>query len=744
MAQDDLQDRKDEVRRWLSEISTAKKREQDYRKEGRRILMLYGGSPASDEGRSDFPETTKSPFNILFSNTETMMPALYSQVPRPIVQRRFKDADPIGKLAAVAGQRMLEFLLDTNVDGYETFDEGLQNATLDALLPGRAVTSIKYDADMGTMAKPNDADQYDDQNVKGNDQEIKEEPVEYAKSELVCVNSRSWNKVYFGYATKWSKVPWIAYEEQIDRSEATRLFGQSMADKLNYIEHAIDEKNEDRDHYDYGAKGERKTTTILQIWDRAGGRKIRYISEQYGDDYLKLEDDPLGLTGFYNCPKPLQFIIAPNSLHPIPPYSIYENQAKELNRIQQRINRIIEAMKARGLYDGNLGSDVEKVFSIDENGLAPAEQGSTLAAQGGLEKSIWFMPLDVLQKVLNQLYIAREQCKQVIYEITGISDIIRGTTKASETLGAQQIKNQWGTLRLKRHQKEIQRYSRDLLRMMLEVSATKFSEDTWAKMTGLPFVTTMQRQQLESIFQAAQMTGQPIDPQTQQQLQAPVWGQILQVLRDDIQRAYRIDIETNSTVEPEAAEDQQKLTELMTALGQAMNSLAPLIAKGVMPFEMAKSVLLIIAKRHRFGVEVEDIINAMQPPPPPDDGNNAEASKLQAQQQMEQAKLQTQQQMEQAKLQIEQAKLQMEQAESAAKLQHEQAVMQAKLQQDLQIETMKLEAERIREEMKLSMQLRIEQMKAKLHQQTELQKANLVATAKLNSTRGNLSEKVVA
>lgn len=726
MEKDKIQDRKDEVRRWLSEISAAKKREQDYRKDGRRILLLYEGSSTGNEGRSDSPENTKSPFNILFSNTETMMPALYSQVPRPIVQRRFKDADPIGKLSAVAGQRMLEFLLDTNVDGYETFDEGLQNATLDALLPGRGVTSIKYDADMGTMAKPNDAEQYDAHDAKENSQNAEEEPIEYAKSELVCVNSRSWNKVYFGYATKWSKVPWVAYEEQIDRSEATRLFGQHMADKLHYIEHTIDEKSDDRGNHDYDVKGERKTTTILQIWDRVGGKKIRYISEQYGDDYLKIEDDPLGLTGFFNCPKPLQFIIAPNSLHPIPLYSIYENQARELNRIQRRINRIIEAMKARGLYDGNLGSDVEKVFSIDENGLAPAEQGSTLAAQGGLEKSIWFMPLDVLQKVLNQLYVAREQCKQVIYEITGISDIIRGTTKASETLGAQQIKNQWGTLRLKRHQKEIQRYCRDLLRMMLEVSATKFSEETWAKMTGLPFVTTAQRQQLEFIFQAAQMTGQPIDPQTQQQLQAPVWGQILQVLRDDMQRAYRIDIETNSTVEPEAAEDQQKLTELMTALGQAMNSLAPLIAKGVMPFEMAKSVLLIIAKRHRFGVEVEDIINTMQPPPPPDDGKNEENSKIQAQQQMEQAKLQ------------------MEQNAEAAKLQYEQSVMQAKLQQDLQIETMKIEAERVREEMKLTMQLRVEQMKAKLHQQTELQKASLLANTKLDTTRANIATKVLA
>jgi len=120
---------------WSDEISEAKKREKDFRKNGERIIKIYGAE-----------ENDKTPFNILFGNTETLLPAIYSAVPRPVVNRRFKDEDPTGKAAAMAGQRLLEFLLDTNIDGYETFDEAMRHVVLDGLLPGRGLATIKYDA----------------------------------------------------------------------------------------------------------------------------------------------------------------------------------------------------------------------------------------------------------------------------------------------------------------------------------------------------------------------------------------------------------------------------------------------------------------------------------------------------------------------------------------------------------------------------------------------------------------------
>jgi hypothetical protein len=610
-----------DVNFWLEEIKAAKKREKDYRKDGKKILAIYDGEKA---------KTT--PFNILFSNTETMLPALYSAVPRPVVQRRFKDDDPLGKHASLAGRRGLEFLLDTNLDGYDTFDAGMKHVALDACLPGRGIARVKYDNTMGAYPAKEG-----------------EEPAPYVESELICIEAQHWDRVLHGYAKKWHKVPWVAYEHYLDNDEASKKFGQEIADKLKYSETDDTEETDEPRTKEERSRGEKRMACVYEVWDkdnwgRQGEKKILWVSPNYKDGYLKVSDDELGLSGFFNCPKPIQFIDKTHSLVPTALYTIYENQAEELNKIQRRINRLVEACKARGIYAGDASDDFSKLFSADENELVPAGNNALLGAEKGLDKLIFFMPLDQIRQVLMDLYNARESCKQVIYEITGLSDILRGASKASETLGEQEIKTQWGTLRLKNKQKEVARFARDLLRMMLELAAKKLSPETWAKMTGLPFLldakfnelTTLKQtitQQLIAMQVPSPQPGQPPQhpliaqlQQIEQALQAPKWSDVLAVLQNDLVRAYRIDIETNSTVEPEAAEDHKHIQEMMMTLGQVLQGLTPLVTSGTMPFQMVQDLLLVIARRYRFGNEIEDHIKSMQPPKPPDE-NGAEQVK---------------------------------------------------------------------------------------------------------------------
>jgi hypothetical protein len=129
-----------------------------------------------------------------------------------------------------------------------------------------------------------------------------------------------------------------------------------------------------------------------------------------------------------------------------------------------------------------------------------------------------------------------------------------------------------------------------------------------------------------------------------QQLQQPTWEAVLAMLKKDTQRAYRIDIETNSTVEPEAVEDQKNIADLMTALGQFLNGVGPLVEKGIMPFEVAQTMMLSITRRFRFGTEIEDQIKAMKPPAPEQKDNGAELKaadeKMKAQQAIQAAQAQ--------------------------------------------------------------------------------------------------------
>jgi len=728
---------------WLTEIKDARKREKDFRKDGEKILKIYDGT-----------NQASIPFNILFSNTETLLPAIYSAVPRPVVSRRFKDEDPIGKHASTAGTRMLEFLLDTNLNDYDSFDTVMRHTTLDALLPGRGMACVKYHATV-TESEQGDAEESDG------------EPVEVT-NEMVCLETQGWSRVYIGYAKKWSKVPWVAFEEYVDKKEATRLFGQEIAEKITYTKDEPQDGEDKRSNRkENSPQGATKTACIYQIWDRQGGNRVKYLSPQYPDGLLKDEEDPLELSGFFPCPKPLQFLEKTHSLVPTALYKIYENQATELNNIQLRLNELVRACKARGIYDTGLGPEIQRLMEADDNELVPAESASSLAADKGLGNAVWFWPLEVIQAAMQSLYQARESCKQVIYEITGISDIIRGASQASETATAQNIKNQWGTLRLKRLQKAVSVYARDVLRLMLELAATKIGEETWAKMTGLPYLTQAQVQQLSSLLQAAQMQLQqvqmmmpppmPLQPgmppqappqmppqvqqlqqqvqQYQQQLQTPQWAQVLGALKDDISRAYKIDIETNSTVETDATEDQANITKMMTAMGQYLNGVSPLVANGSMPFEVAKNMLIVIARRFQFGEEVEDDLKQMTQPKPPDDGS----AKAQAQAQ----------QAEQMKMQLEQQRMQLQDQQFKMKLQADQATQQAELQQSLQSEArahelalaqiqsskelmvMKVEAERQAQLAELNSQRATAQMQAKMTQDTDLKKASLQAATQL-------------
>lgn len=594
----------EEINDWIEEIKDSQKREEDYFKKGAEINEIYEGEGAT-------------PFNILYSNTETMLPALFSNVPRPVIQRRFKDEDPLGKYASQAAQRILEYLIDTDIDGNDRFEDSMLDATQDGLLPGRGITTVKYD------------DETEEFEVEEGEEEIPPE----ISNQTISADSRSWNKVYFGYAKKWSKMPWIAYEEYLDEEEATEMFGK-VAKKLVFTEglNEEDEKDEDEKH-----TGKAKTTIIYQIWDKSD-RQVKYVSPHYLDGYLRVDDDPLELTGFFNCPEPLTFVRKSNNLVPTAPYTLYEQQAVELNEIQRRLSNVIKAIKVRGAYDPALGDDIGKILAEDDNALIPSDKGSILS-DGGFDKSIWMLPIEKLVGVAQQLYQARESCKRVIYEITGISDIVRGQSMASETLGAQKIKEAWGTMRLKRLQKRVQGYALDTMKIMLEVAVLKFDEKTWKQISGMPLPMKEEKDKAMQFLQMAKQQGLPQDHKdvvkATEVMKLPSWDDVLGLLRNDYWRSYRLDIETNSTLDVEATEDKQNVAEFMNAFSQLLNGMFPMVEKGIMPFDAAKTMMLAIVKRYRFGREVEDQLKEMVQPKPQGDPkkDEAEKKKFQAEQQ---------------------------------------------------------------------------------------------------------------
>ena len=682
------------IRYWLEELRDAYKREKDWRKDAKRLVEMF-----------ECERRKETLYNILYANTETMSPALYNTTPRPDVRRRFKDDDEVARAGGLVLQRVLEFLLDNNLQDSPHFDTIIEQALLEALVVGRGVVRFRYEF--------------------SGEQRIESEGI---SAEIVA-----WQRFRHAYAKQWKDVSWVAFQHFMTREQLRENFGD-IANRLPLnVSSAEADHNEDEDSWKGGEndEGQKYLGQVWEIWDK-NSRKVYFISPDLPEQMLRVADDPLRLSGFFPIATPLMFFPKISSLEPVPLYAAYEGQARELNRITLRIARIIEALKVRGFYDSTVGG-LDRVLEADDNELIAAENVVAMQQGQTLDRSIWLMPLNELVLVLQQLYTQRDQIKQIIYEITGISDIIRGSSSAYETATAQEYKNQWGALRLRRLQKQVSMFVRECLRVMGEI-ATRMQPETLIKMTGLPFPRQAEQQQAQMMIQQLQgQAGQlqmmaQQDPRAGQQLQAlegqmkqyqavlnkPNWEAILQFLQNSVVRNYRIDIEANSTIEPEAAEDGQKLGEFLNAFAQFMNGIAPLVQQGYLPIEAGKEMLLAITRKYRFGEDVEESLKQITMPQQQGD------EKAKAAEQEAQAKIQQIQQ----KGQVEAQKGQMDLALKQLQLQQKQkeAEMDMALKaQELQVKQQEIAMKEQLGRVKAEAQIRQTMANQALRQQQEAQ-----------------------
>jgi hypothetical protein len=222
---------------------------------------------------------------------------------------------------------------------------------------------------------------------------------------------------------------------------------------------------------------------------------------------------------------------------------------------------------------------------------------------GGLQNHIWLVPILEWVNALKQLYDSRNQQKQAIYEIIGLSDIVRGASNPYETATAQRIKGTMGTGRMTGVKSAVANFVRDLMRLKADIIAQNFDAEILTKMTG------------EQVTPA-----------------------VMAVLRSDFLRVCSIDIETDSTVEVDESTEKESNAQTMQVIGATMTAAQGLLATGLLPPPMIIQLTLEMIKmmlhpvRHSRGVI--DLINgyqevltkfmqadplgaSMRPPPPP-------------------------------------------------------------------------------------------------------------------------------
>lgn len=595
------------VKLWLEALDLSSRNEEDWRKSAQACIDTYRDSKHN--------ERKEKAFNILYSNTETLAPALYNSVPIPDVRPRYMSGNPLDKQVSQVIERALSFSVDT----YD-FDGTMRAAVKDRLLPGRAVTRVRYEP------------KFDAENN-----------VVY---EAVTCEPVDWADFRIGPARIWSKTPWIAYRHYLTREQVIGL-NEKIGATIP-LDSRVDGKT-DKDEDDNRAPDVFKRLMVWEIWDKEA-REILFIAPSYKQAPLKREQDMLKLEGFFDVPRPMLAVETPDTQTPIEPYRLYKDQAEELDIITRRITALTRVLKSRGVYASDMSDAFSQLKDAKDGEYVPSDNVQAFL-QGGLDNAIWQWPIETIIAVIKELYLAREQIKAIIFEITGVADVMRGQTDAGETLGAQQLKSQWGSLRLQSQQGDVQRYVRDLFRIKAEIIATKFSAQTLSTMTGVQVTPEME-----------------------------------QILRSDIVRSYRIDIETDSTIQADVQRAQQQAGQFIQGAGTFFQAIGPAVQAGAMPPDVAIKLFMGLARPFKLGKQAEDALDAWEqqttqkmeeqkanPQPPPPD---PEQIKVQAEMQRAQAEMQAKQAELQQSGAIEGQRLQLEAQDRAAKTQIEQQRIQ--------------------------------------------------------------------
>jgi len=664
--------------RWIAELRLSGQDAHRFLTRGRDIERRY-----MDERTT--PERDQARMNIFWSNVQTLKPAIYATPPKAVVQRRYLDQDVTARAASTILQRAIQ----TNID-QTGWHEATDAAVLDYLIPGRGVCWARYephfdDVGAGEVQTGEAAEDGMTAPMEGVETETPESGPNYETEtetsgemphddglqvtndaegqivtyEEVCWDYVNWQDFRHSPARTWPEVRWVARRVMMGLEDGLERFGPMFRDvPMTWRPEGM---TEDEPAYQLFTRA-----VVWEIWCKTS-RKVYWICPDYGDAPLDVRDDWLKLADFYPCPRPLYATLNNSTLMPAADFRMYQDQANELDDLTGRISKLAQAIKAVGVYDP-ANDGVQRIFNEGaENSMIPVENWGTFSERGGFKGAVDFMPLEPMVIALRQLIEVRSQTKQDLYEITGISDIVRGQGMASATATAERLKGQFAQLRLRSRVGDVARFCRDMVRITGEIVAKHFQPETLF---------------LLSDYQ------QTIGATPDQAMAA------IQLLKNDQARGFRIEIEVDSTVIADQEQEQQSRVEFLRMAGDFLAMAVPLAQQVPQLGMLAGQMLLFGIRGFPVGREMEAVFEtaleqlqqAQQQPQPQQP--NPEIVKAEADAATKQAEMQQRAQAEQQKLQFEAAK-----AELQAQLEREKMGLE---RERMQFDAEKLAIERDR------------------------------------------------
>jgi hypothetical protein len=577
------------AKRWQTEIQASQQELLKFHQDANRITQRY-------LDKRDAYAKDESKVNLFWSTMQVLLSMLYARPPQADVSRSFQDYDDdVARVSGTMLQRLLNRAFNDNVSAW---DSAVRQGIEDWLVVGSGQIWLRYEVTTEPYEIPAVFDEF------GQELSPAEEAERIINEDAPC-DYIYWEDFFYSPARTWHEVRWVARRVFMTKDQLKARFGEDIANVVplgNYSKK--DQVNDQSPKNDPWNKAE-----VFEIWCKEN-RKVYWYAKSC-DVILDVKDDPLGLDAFFPCPKPLAANVTSSNFMPRADYIFAQDQFNELDEINTRITWLTRAAKVVGVYDKS-AEGIQRVFNQgSENQLIPVDNWAMFAEKGGIKGQVDWIPIDQVVNAIGHLRQYRQDKVMQIYEVLGISDIMRGSSKASETAAAQQIKAQFGSTRIQLKQFYIADWITQALRIKAEIICKHYQPETIIKRSNI-----------------------------ERTPDAPLALQAVQLLKDEEMNEYRINIEADSMAALDWAAERDAAVQFMQGLGAFISQVAPMAQSvpGAAPVLM--SLLQWSVSKFRVSTQIESVIDqaigalkqqGMQPPQPqPNPMQEAEVAEKQA------------------------------------------------------------------------------------------------------------------
>lgn len=624
------------VKTWLGRLRREEKAHEKFRKRARVAMRAFeygmtADASANGDSREPDAETDKCPIEpIWWSNCKITQAAIFNRQPKPDVRRRWTDSRT-DKNLALAIERSLSYQMDVT-----PFDDHSNRAVAEFLAAGLGQTCVYLDEEREDKPVFNPMTRAVVPDPENPTQPLTK-PVVVAQS--VPLMYVPFDLFRWMPCKDWEDCRWVSFDEWLD-AEAIEKKYRVYVDQRDKDSPGGSLAGDGSKGSKPGDGGYSRLHLVHRIWDKSK-REVLTICSTFGEHSRRLLDvkpDPYKLKGFFPCPRPMMMNIRSGKLVPRPEYSYVRGKCEEIDKLAVRIAGLVDQVRDVSFFDASFGDKLTDAMNQPDGAkIAVPALIDKLKDAGALSIDGLIMREDLRAKVevIVQLVQERERAKQSLFELTGIADIVRGATKASETATAQQLKSQWANVRLTDKMREVSMHFRSVFRIQAEL--------------------------ISEHFEPAQITAQSGIELT---------PEMIAMMKSDLGRCYAIDIESDSTIAQDEEQERADRTAFAKEFTGFVSQVMPMVQQNMMPAGLANAALLFFVGSFKHGRILEEQIEQL--PDTQAQLQQATQATQQAQQQAEQVSAQLQQMHADMQKQID------EQAKRAADA--EQRAMELEMQ----------------------------------------------------------------